>query len=433
VTNFLITKVLSTYSKGDFAVAKGMLDTITHHYPTAKISILCRDVPLDKKFFSKYGDVYNELFVIYGRKLPKPLLAIEFFFKTLLYLIWIRFKCIPIDQNAKTIFSLYEKSDLIVYCGGGSPGGYGLANLIMHAVVPVYIAKKLNKKIYMSGITIEPPKQFLSKMLTRFVLNRVDLITTRERLSIDVLKSLKIKTLAYVTSDYALLVDGKPSDVGYDLLSRKGVTKNNKIRIGVNLQNWKPGFFYSFMFDNTYQRNIFYRNSVLEALEKLLEKIDTIIVFFPLFLHPNKGDQELAKSIMNHFKKPQSDRVFFLTENYSPEQLKAMIGTMDIFISTRFHGTVFATSMLVPTISISFLQKTRGFMEMIGLKEWDLDFSTFTVDELVNTVLKLLNERDKVISNIRNRLSKLQKDAIRNILLIDELLNKRNKEFFKTE
>ena len=128
---------------------------------------------------------------------------------------------------------------------------------------------------------------------------------------------------------------------------------------------------------------------------------------------------------MNHFKKPQSDRVFFLTENYSPEQLKAMIGTMDIFISTRFHGTVFATSMLVPTISISFLQKTRGFMEMIGLKEWDLDFSTFTVDELVNTVLKLLNERDKVISNIRNRLSKLQKDAIRNILLIDELLNKR--------
>ena len=127
MTNFLITKVLSSYSKGDFAVAKGMLDTITHHYPTAKISILCRDVPLDKKFFSKYGDVYSELFVMYGRKLPKPLLAIEFFFKILLYLIWIRFKYIPIDQNAKTIFSLYEKSDLILYCGGGSPGGYGLA------------------------------------------------------------------------------------------------------------------------------------------------------------------------------------------------------------------------------------------------------------------------------------------------------------------
>jgi len=267
MTNFLITKVLSSYSKGDFAVAKGMLDTITHHYPTAKISILCRDVPLDKKFFSKYGDVYSELFVMYGRKLPKPLLAIEFFFKILLYLIWIRFKYIPIDQNAKTIFSLYEKSDLILYCGGGSPGGYGLAFLILHAVVPVYIAKKLNKKIYMSGITIEPPKQFLSKMLTRFVLNRVDLITTRERLSIDVLKSLKIKTPAYVTSDYALLVDGKPSDVGYDLLSRKGVTKNNKIRIGVSLMNWKPGVFYSLMFDNTYQRNILYRNSVLEALE----------------------------------------------------------------------------------------------------------------------------------------------------------------------
>ena len=425
--HFLITKVLPTFSKGDFVIARGMLDAITHYYPTAKISILCRNTRADEKFFSKYGDVYGELFVTYGRNLPRPLLAIEFIFKTLLYLIWIQFKHIPIDKHAKTIFSLYEKSDLIVYCGGGSPGGYGLANLIMHAVVPVYIAKKLDKKIYMSGLTIEPPKRFFSKMLTRFVLNWVDLITTRERLSIDVLKSLKIKTPAYVTSDYALLLVDKPSSLGYDLLSREAVPKNNKIRIGVNLMNWKPNFTYTLMYDTPYKRNILYRKSVLEALEKLLEKIDAIIVLFPLSLHPKSNDLELAKSIMNHFKKPLFDRIFILNENYSPEQLKAMIGTMDIFIGTRFHSVIFAISMLVPTISISFLQKTRGFMEMIGMKEWSLDFSTFTADKLVNAALKLLNERDKVISDIKNQLPKLQKDSIHNILLIDWLLDKKNR------
>jgi len=51
VTNFLITKVLSTYSKGDFAIAKGMLDAITYHYPTAKISILCRNARVGKNSF----------------------------------------------------------------------------------------------------------------------------------------------------------------------------------------------------------------------------------------------------------------------------------------------------------------------------------------------------------------------------------------------
>ena len=53
MTSLLVIKVLPAHSRGDLAIAKGMLETITKLYPELKISILCRDLERDKKFFSK--------------------------------------------------------------------------------------------------------------------------------------------------------------------------------------------------------------------------------------------------------------------------------------------------------------------------------------------------------------------------------------------
>ena len=58
MTHLLVIKLLPTHSRGDLAIAKGMLEKIKNLCPELKISILCRDIKLDKKHFSKYGAVF---------------------------------------------------------------------------------------------------------------------------------------------------------------------------------------------------------------------------------------------------------------------------------------------------------------------------------------------------------------------------------------
>ena len=63
-------------------------------------------------------------------------------------------------------------------------------------------------------------------------------------------------------------------------------------------------------------------------------------------------------------------RAFLIDEQVSPAMLKAMYGLMDIFVATRMHSAIFATSMGVPTLLIEYLDKTRGLGEMLELEDW---------------------------------------------------------------
>jgi len=422
IKNLLITKILDVNSKGDFAQSIGMLEAIKTQYPHAKLSIFCRNFK-DKKKFSKYGQVYEELFVTSDKKLPKVIHVFGLLVKVMYFLVWLKFQKIPISNDIKSIFYLYKNSDMIVNCGGGSLGGYGLGNLFLNAVIPVCIAKKCNKFFYHSSLTIEPPKGYLSKILTKFVLNNSNFITLREQHSMKTLESLNVKIPKLLTADYSFLIKGRSANKNNSLLIKEGISKDKKIKIGISCSSWTPPFFYRLHNHTTYDSNNLFLDTLCESLQQLLEKLDAVIVFFSMSSYPKSNDVKLAQVIKSRIKSSLSEKIFILSENYSPEELKFMIGEMDIFIGTRYHGVVFATSMLVPTISISYMQKIRGYMEMIGMKEFHIEYSQFSTNILVNTTIKCLEQRDKLINMLKEQLPQLEKKALYNVKIIEQIIN----------
>jgi len=401
---------------GDAVITKIMIEGIKKKFSASKISIFCSNPSSDSDFFSKYSNVYGDLYSIEEFKVPKFLIAINFIIKTLSYLIWLKLKGFPINLKAKKKFKLLEESDIIIYAGGGYLGGtYNL----FPTIITLYLSKKLGKKVYLSGITIEPPRSFLSKYLIHTVLDSIDLITVREPISMKVLNELKISTKKFLTSDYAFLLKCLNENESNDLFQRLSISKDNTIKIGLSLMELD-----TLKAHHTVNEVNSYENSIIKAMELILKKTNCIIYLFPFQRDKKVNDLSICKNVKNNLGL-FSNRIKIINENFSPEQIKTIIGFMDIFIGTRFHSLVFALSQKVPTIAIGYKQKNIGLMQMINLEEWLLDFS-FNGEQLAEKALKLLDNRKKIIMKISEKIPDLEMNAQRNFELIHELIQAKN-------
>ena len=416
--HFLITDVNTSYNKGDAAIIIGLLKTLRKFYPTSEISILTPTPVEDNKYYSEYGaKTYIQLYNYIDRKIPKIAYKLLFLLKLALYLTWIKLSFIPISQNDKNVLHLYQRADLIISCSAGRLGGRKYLS-IYDSLIPIYFAKKLGKKIYICSQSIEPFTSNILKVLTRFVLNRVNLITVREPISFKLLKSINIKKPVYLTADLAFLADSEPTESGYKLLKDCNVPRNNKLRVGITVVNWT---FPNTKKSKTKQRE--YINAITSSIETLIEEMNAIVIFFPHAISIKEDDRKLSQQIKAEIKKSLTSNVFVLTENYSPQQTKSMIGTLDMFIATRLHSGVFALSMNIPTLVIGFEQKSWGFMEMFGLQDYVLDINTITAEQIVSSFNKLLKVRNEVIQRIKEKLPTVKNKAEQNGELIEKLLN----------
>ena len=240
----------------------------------------------------------------------------------------------------------------------------------------------------------------------------------REKYSLELLKSLGIKRHVHLTADTAFLVDAESINSGYSLLNDAGIPRNNKLRVGITVKDFK------FSHASKRTKETQYMSAVMAAIEKIIEETGAMVIFFPnVIFGPYDDDRVPSFQIKDKIRKSYSENIFILTENYSPEQLKAMMGTMDIFVGTRIHSNIFATSMNVPAIAIAYEKKHHGIMEMLGLGDYVLDISSIDSDKLVAAVQKLIQNRETVIQIIKERIPIVQREARRNIEFIERLLS----------
>jgi len=412
--------IVGMSNKGDSAILKTMINSISKSYSSPNFTFLSPSPGVDKQFFSTFGNVFQgELFLGVDEK-SKFFRITYVTLRIFQYLLWSKFNFIPIDRRAKRIFQCYRDADLIIYAGGGYLGGP--YHSIYNTLIPMYLAKKLGAKIYLSGITVEEPQGFLLKKIMKSILNKIDLITVREPESLKVLEKMKIKSKFILTSDHAFLLGCESSTVGRNLLNEVGIINNNKLRIGINLKDWNSKFTNNNLSEVSINKIVPYQKAMVETIEKLLTKLDAEIVLFPFQTTSNNNDLKLSLKIKENVKPQLQNKIFVLKNDYSPEQLKTMIGEMDIFIGTRFHSTVFALSMGVPTISISYMQKNHGLMNMMDLEDWSLDFDTLNSEHIVEKTLKLLSQRKKIIEKIKNEIPQLKKNASQNTQFISKLI-----------
>lgn len=425
MAQFLITHVNSIFNKGDAAIAAGIIKTLRSHHPNCKITVLSATPSEDAEYYSKFNvSTYERLFNTLGRKRSRMRMIgmlIEFLFRACLYLLWTKIK-FPLNGATQTILKLFQDADVIIVGGGGSYGG-GKRNTIFVALFPIVLAKMLGKTVMIYSPSVEPFTSKIVKIFTKWAFSKADLITVREEYSAEVLKKLKVDRPVFATADPAFLAGCEPREVGFALLEEAGVPANAKLRIGMTIKNGPVPSDPSV--ETPYQR---YFEAHVSAIEKILvEKDDSVVVLFNTSIQYQftnfDDDRIISQQVRNMVGEELRGRVFILTKNYTPEETKAMIGTMDIFVATRTHSAIFAMTMNVPLVAISYEYKTNGILRMMGLEDRVLDINTLDKETLIASIHKLIEERESIGQTIRERLPIVQALASRNGQLLMGLMN----------
>ena len=221
--------------------------------------------------------------------------------------------------------------------------------------------------LYAQGIG--PIRGVLAHKLMNLIINRVDLITVRDRGSLEELSRLKItRPKIFCTADPVLAIKPVPLELGEKILARHSIARNGKF-IGVAIRHWIDW--------ENFQREL------ASALDRLSETTTAKIIFIPMKF---PEDIKAAQSTAALMKK----NCAVLDEEFTTQEILSLVGCTDILIGVRLHALIFAGVMNVPMLGISYDPKIERFLDSVGEKPLG-NLSDVTADKIFDETLKKLS------------------------------------------
>ena len=294
--------------------------------------------------------------------------------------------------------------------------------------VNLLFAILLDKPVIICAESIGPFKKRWAKFIARYVLNRAKLITLREERSLKHLQDIGVnKPPIYVTADVAFTLEPSSNERIKQILTKEGVDESMP-RIGISVSKIISRYGFPELKSREDKYNE-YVKLMLKVIDYLVDTLNATIVFVPHVIGPgdNIDDRIVADDICKLIK--NKDKTISIKEEYTPEELKGIIGQCDLFIGARMHATIAATSMLVPTVGIAYSHKMRGIIgEMLGQRRYILDIKELDYESLISKINDAWENREKIRKELEVKIPEMKEKAMLNGKLVKELLDSLNKK-----
>lgn len=438
----LITHVGAWLDKGEAAMIVATVRDLREKLPSPEITIT-RGVPLqeiDKLKYGQYGLRVLPALVSYSlsalsniikslRFRPfKVLVALPIFLISILRLtLWLLFqKLARIDiklliRNNRDTVKAYKDMDCYIFCGGQNL--INLGSGLVAALYEIVFSKVLGKPVMIWANSLGPFNPRYIRPFIRWVLNKVDLITTREAISKKILDDISVTAPAFVTADAAFTLPHVSREEAMGLIERQTGNIKNELLVGISAIPW------DFPNESSEARKTELFENYLEVLaaaaDYVIGKLNAYVIFFPQVIIPTvKDDRPIAAKVLG--KMGNESQAAILTDDYTPEQIKGMYGCMSLLIGTRFHSCILAQSMKVPTVAIEYDgHKAAGIMRLLELEDYVSDIYVITTDELISKIDKIWAERDGVRKKLEKNIGIMQAKSMDNVRLALEYLGLR--------
>jgi len=281
------------------------------------------------------------------------------------------------------------KSDIVVGGGGSLIQDVTSSKSLYYYLGLITLGKICRKKVLFLFSGFGPVKGKFNRFLTRFILNKIDYIVLRDRLSEDFLKDLKINVPYKLAGDAAFLRDKI-------CFHKENKSAKEKV-VGISLRKWTSN------------------KKVLEEVSKVINYL--VEKGYTIKLIPMKfpDDYDYMKGLMDS----DNEKISIIDDYKEFDDLCNVLGQCEFIIGMRLHSLILSALVGKPMIGLSYDPKIDGFLESFQQinhgKVENIDFERLKKDITLlednyeyyeNTVV----EKTKEMKNINSEVIKEVKD-----------------------
>lgn len=402
MTRILMIGTYSSLNKGDAAMQISAMRALSKFSHDIDFILLTPFPEIDSRR-------YTNIKIVKTHRL-RPLKFLPLLFKCVLWATLYKYFNFNIkkflDENE---LQEYDKADLILHIAGDAYGEvYSILGVVSHSFI-ILLGKLLDKPVIIFAQSLGP--FITTKFLARCVLNKVDLITVREKISKNYLQIIGVyKPPIYLTADLSFLIKPVTEGRAREILSEEGIDVSDKPLISISISQLAAGH---------YKRGY---DKFIELIGRIVDyvasELNATVILLPHVIGPcdKKDDRIIAKQIYSLAK--WKGKIKAILNELSPEEIRGILRYCDLFIGTRMHANIAAISMCVPTIALAYSHKTYGIMEMLGQEEWVCDIRTLNYETLILKVNKMLRRRKDIITGLRSKVRVAQELALLNAKLV---------------
>ena len=270
--------------------------------------------------------------------------------------------------NLLSIIREFKSAKLLISGGGTLIQDATSTKSLLYYLGIISLAKKMGLKVMLYANGMGPIKDRNVKKVQR-VLNKVDLITLREMVSMDEITRCKITCPeVVVTADPAFNLKAAPDSRALEIFSEYSIMPDSKV-VAVSVRECADS-----------PEN--FESEMAKSLDLIAQE-----GYIPIFL-PMQRRMDLPISLRIASKMQQQSRV--IDCELSASDMLAIIGRCKIACGMRLHMLIFASVMNVPMAGIAYDPKITGFMEYMNQKNYiGLEhFSSEGFSEISQNVLK---------------------------------------------
>lgn len=308
--------------------------------------------------------------------------------------------------NVFKVFFALLKSKVVLSGGGTLLQDVTSTRSLLYYLSIIRLAKMFGKKVMVYANGIGPVSREKNRRRIEKVVNRADVITLREELSLNDLTSMGVtKPPTYVTADPAFNLKPETAERAREILKSEGIP-NNKPIVGVCIREWKKAKY----------GDDFIRETAI-ACDGLIRGGKTVL-FIPM---QYKEDLEISKKVTAQME----EKGYILSRSYKPKEVMAVIGETGLILGMRLHSLIFAAVVNVPMLGIIYDPKVEYYLKILEMKSAaDIRSQRLQGTDIIRLSEDIFADYDRYKEVLKKNTEPLTAKAKKNDKLLKELIKK---------
>lgn len=311
-------------------------------------------------------------------------------------------QAVPAFHLFKVIKSIYNSD--IVLSGGGTLLQDGTSSRsLWYYLLIIALARLMGKKTMLYANGIGPLNRRYNRLLVKFIVNRVQIVTLREEMSYNELQKIGVKKpIIEVAADPVFTLRGLPKEEAEELLHAEGIPTDKPL-IMLAFRQWHlPEHFYT---------------SMGIMCDVLVERYKANIVFLPM-QYPQ--DIKVSKKIQQAMVHEKSS--YLLNRQCTPDEIIGIIGLGKLVLAMRLHALLYASIKNVPMLGFVYDPKVQYYLDTLGMPSAG-DLKNFDLEKGLKTVYDLMSDYDHRVEELEKVSIRLKELAKKNEHYLNEMID----------